>query len=95
MIGPGGKGLKRDREESDDDEDEKQEEGKRRVSGNGWVVLEWLVHIWEKDQEERGGEFSSFRRILILLPLHLVLSCTICIPDKALWEMAMPLGRFE
>jgi hypothetical protein len=54
-----GKGRKRRRrardEESDEDDDE--QEGRKRVSERGWVVLEWLVHIWEKDQEERGGEF--------------------------------------
>jgi hypothetical protein len=57
-----GKGRKKRRrtrdEESDEDEGEKMAKGKK-VSENGWVVLEWLVHIWEKDQEERGGESPS------------------------------------
>lgn len=53
--GKGRKRRKRARSESDEDEEV---EGRRRVSERGWVVLEWLVHIWEKDQEERGGEFS-------------------------------------
>jgi hypothetical protein len=47
-------------EESDEDEEEEGAKGKE-VSENGWVILEWLVHIWEKDQEERGGESSFFR----------------------------------
>jgi hypothetical protein len=55
-------GRKRRRKARDEesDEDEGGEEGKKRVSENGWVILEWLVHIWEKDQEERGGESSSY-----------------------------------
>jgi len=66
--GKGRKGRKRARIESDEDEND--EEGKKKVSENGWVLLEWLVHIWGKDQEERGGEFSfllaspSFRSAL-------------------------------
>jgi hypothetical protein len=57
-----GKGRKRRRRARDEESDEDEEEGggKRRVSENGWVILEWLVHIWEKDQEERGGESSSY-----------------------------------
>jgi hypothetical protein len=60
-----GKGRKRRRRARDEesDEDEGGEEGKKRVSENGWVILEWLVHIWEKDQEERDGEFSFSRFI--------------------------------
>ena len=84
---------KRARNESDEDEDEDKDEGKKRVSENGWLVLEWLVHIWEKDQEERGGEFPFSRRILILLPLYLVVSCTFPSLSETLWEMAMPWNR--
>jgi hypothetical protein len=53
--GKGRKRRRRARSESGEDDDE-DEGGKRRVSENGWVILEWLVHIWEKDQEERDGE---------------------------------------
>jgi hypothetical protein len=58
----GRKRRRRARSESDEDEDEDEEAGKK-VSERGWVLLEWLVHIWEKDQEESGGEFSFSRFI--------------------------------
>jgi hypothetical protein len=66
------KGRKRRRrardEESDEDEEEEGAKGKE-VSENGWVILEWLVHIWEKEQEERGGE--SLSHVLISPSLSL------------------------
>lgn len=53
--------------ESESDDQGREEEGRRRVSERGWVVLEWLVHIWEKDQEERGGESCSPSLSLFIL----------------------------
>jgi len=65
----GRKRRRRARDEESDEDEGGEEGGKRRVSENGWVVLEWLVHIWEKDQEERGGEFPF---LLICPPSHLL-----------------------
>jgi hypothetical protein len=66
------KGRKRRRRARDEesDEDEEEEGAKvKKVSENGWVILEWLVHIWEKEQEERGGE--SLSHVLISPSLSL------------------------
>lgn len=54
--GKGRKRRKRARSEESDEDGDGEEGGKRRVSERGWMVLEWLVHIWEKDQQERGGK---------------------------------------
>jgi hypothetical protein len=67
----GRKGRKRARAESDDEEEEGEGRGEKRVSEKGWLVLEWLVHIWEKDQEERGGE--SFLRLHFVFHSHSVI----------------------
>ena len=74
--GKGRRGRKRRRggSEDEDEEDESVEgEGRRRVSENGWIVLEWLVRLWEQDQKVRGGEWAF---ILILL-LVVVLAVTV------------------
>lgn len=54
---------KRRRIGASDDEDEGAGGGKkkRKVSERGWVLLEWLVHVWERDQVERGGESFFYR----------------------------------
>jgi hypothetical protein len=77
------KGRKRRRVgESDEEEEDGEKEGGRKVvSENGWIVLEWLVRIWEQDQKIRGGE-SSFPFLLVLflvLVLILVLVVVIAI----------------
>jgi hypothetical protein len=68
----GRKGRKRARAEIDDEEEEQEGGEKKRVSEKGWLILEWLVHIWERDQQERGGEsllsyILSFRFRSVLL----------------------------
>jgi hypothetical protein len=71
-----GKGRKRRRRsritDSEDEDEDGEEGGKRSVSERGWVVLEWLVHIWEKDQEERGGESPLHVHIFAFLHLSII-----------------------
>lgn len=41
-----------DREDEEDGEDEEGSGARRRISERGWVLLEWLVALWEQDAEE-------------------------------------------
>lgn len=71
VEGKGRRGRKRRRggssEEEEDEEEKREGAGRKRVSANGWIVLEWLVRIWEQDQKVRGGESSFF---LLPCPSH-------------------------
>lgn len=71
-ISKGRRGRKRRRGGSGDEENEEEEregEGRKIVSENGWIVLEWLVRIWEQDQKVRGGELSFFLILLLVVIL--------------------------
>ena len=60
-----GRGRERVRvrvEEVDDEDDgDEEEEGKveKRVSQQGWILLEWLVGYWEEDQSKSYHPLSS------------------------------------
>jgi hypothetical protein len=45
-----------------DEGEEEEEIGEKqgRVSERGWILLEWLVHIWENDQKVHGCKSCSY-----------------------------------
>jgi len=48
----------RRRGESDEEEEEEEERGgirRRQVGNSAWILLEWLVDLWEQDQEANEG----------------------------------------
>lgn len=50
-----GRGHLDEDEDSDEEEEGRENVRQRQVSENGWILLEWLVDLWEKDQSANEG----------------------------------------